>query len=282
MQWTIAVDSSCDDIPNAVFAPNINYCRMPISVVLGNDEWAEGNGRTQAEFLEAMKAHKGKSSSACPSMDQWAQAFSAGDNVIAFTVTGTLSGSYSSAICARDLVWETQPAKRIFVLDSLSTGPEVTLLVEKTCELIAAGLDFDAVTQQLTAYHKRTHLLFMLQHVDNLVKNGRLSKLLGATIGVLGIRLLGCASQQGTLEILEKLRSPQKCLQFLLDEMERRGYDGGKVVVSHAGNERAALRLAVAIRERWRQADCRVVHTAMLCCYYAEDQGILIGFESKA
>ena len=151
----------------------------------------DGADMDRERFLTAMEAYKGKSSSACPSPETWARAFSEGDHVIAITITGGLSGSYNSALLGRDLLWEKQPHKPVYVLDSRSAGAEIALLVFRACELIARGLPFEQVTQQLWLYHQHTHLLFLLEHVDNFVKNGRLNKLVAATIGMLGVRILG-------------------------------------------------------------------------------------------
>ena len=201
MEWIIVTDSGCDLLPGEL-APNVHLRRVPLSILLGEEEWVDGADMDRERFLTAMEAYKGKSSSACPSPETWARAFSEGDHVIAITITGGLSGSYNSALLGRDLLWEKQPHKPVYVLDSRSAGAEIALLVFRACELIARGLSFEQVTQQLWLYHQHTHLLFLLEHVDNFVKNGRLNKLVAATIGMLGVRILGCASEHGTLQPL--------------------------------------------------------------------------------
>ena len=159
MEWIIVTDSGCDLLPGDL-APNVRLRRVPLSILLGEEEWVDGPEMDRTRFLAAMEAHKGKSSSACPSPETWARAFSEGDNVIAITITGGLSGSYNSAVLGRDMLWETQPHKPIYVLDSRSAGAEIALLVFRACELIAQGLPFEQVTQQLWLYHQHTHLLF--------------------------------------------------------------------------------------------------------------------------
>ena len=90
------------------------------------------------------------------------------------------------------------------MIDSLSAGGEVDLLVEKLYNLIDQGLSFEEVVEAITAYQEKTKLLFVLSRVDNLVKNGRLSKLIGTVVGLLNIRMVGEASETGTLELLQK------------------------------------------------------------------------------
>lgn len=280
MQWTIVADSGCDLLP-AQLAPNISYRRVPLTIQFGMDSWIDVPTMDASRLLDAMEAYKGKSSSACPSVDVWESEFSAEGCVIAITITGGMSGSYNSAVCARDMIWEKQPDKPIFVLDSRSAGPELALLVMKACALIQQGLDFEAVVERLKAYHQHTHLLFMLEHVDNFVKNGRLNKLVGATIGVLGIRIVGCASEQGTLQPLHKQRSLSKCHALFVDEMEARGYAGGELAITHVGGPEGANKLLAAVRKRWPDAPCRFLSASGLCSYYGERNGLLLAFEDK-
>ena len=82
MEWIIVTDSGCDLLPGDL-APNVRLRRVPLSILLGEEEWVDGPEMDRARFLAAMEAHKGKSSSACPSPETWARAFSEGDNVIA-------------------------------------------------------------------------------------------------------------------------------------------------------------------------------------------------------
>lgn len=278
MEWIIVTDSGCDLLPGDL-APNVRLRRVPLSILLGEEEWVDGPEMDRARFLAAMEAHKGKSSSACPSPETWARAFSEGDNVIAITITGGLSGSYNSAVLGRDMLWEKQPHKPIYVLDSRSAGAEIALLVFRACELIAQGLPFEQVTQQLWLYHQHTHLLFLLEHVDNFVKNGRINKLVAATIGMLGVRILGCASEHGTLQPLMKPRGAAHGLELLARELEHAGYAGGPLAITHVQNEEGASRLMELVRQTWPDAPCRLLPASGLCSYYGEKHGLIVGFE---
>ena len=278
MEWIIVTDSGCDLLPGEL-APNVHLRRVPLSILLGEEEWVDGPELDRERFLAAMEAHRGRSSSACPSPETWAQAFSGDGAIIAITITGGLSGSYNSAVLGRDMVWERQPGKPIYVLDSRSAGAEITLLVRKACELIAQGLDFEEVTKRLWLYHQHTHLLFLLEHVDNFVKNGRLNKLVGAAIGMLGVRILGCASEHGTLQPLMKPRGAAKGLELLVRELERAGYAGGALAITHVRNEEGARRLVALVRETWPEAPCELLPASGLCSYYGEEHGLIVGFE---
>ena len=150
------------------------------------------------------------------------------------------------------------------MVDTLSAGPEITLLLEKTLSEQSSGAGFDEVCENLKAYQRRTHLLFALESMHNLAQNGRISRLTATMAGVLGIRAAGQASAEGTLEMLGKCRGGRKTQHFMLCEMERLGYG----------------ELCTGIRQRFPAADVRCDPLRGLCSYYAERGGIMLGFET--
>jgi DegV family protein with EDD domain len=155
------------------------------------------------------------------------------------------------------------------------------LLIEKIAEGIQAQKPFEEIEAEVKAYQKRTHLLFALESMTNLARNGRVNPVVAKLAGVLGIRVVGIASQQGTLELLYKPRGQEKMLDTLYDEMKARCYAGGKVRISHCYNEPAAKGLAARIKKDFPNADIEIGLTTALCSYYAEDHGLLVGFESR-
>ncbi|MDU2623159.1 MAG: DegV family protein, partial [Streptococcus lutetiensis] len=163
---------------------------------------------------------------------------------------------------------------------SLSAGGEIDLIVEELNRLIAKGLSFDEVVEAITAYQEKTKLLFVLARVDNLVKNGRLSKLVGKVVGLFNIRMVGKASDEGKLELLHKVRGQKKAVQATVEEMFKEGYQGGKVMIAHANNEKTCQQLSDKIKEKYPQADVRFIPASGLCSFYGEDGGILLGYET--
>ena len=116
--------------------------------------------------------------------------------------------------------------------------------------------------------------------MHNLAQNGRISKLAATMAGVLGIRAVGQASEEGTLEMLGKCRGARKTQEFLLSEMVRLGYRGGSVRIGHCRNAAFALELCTEIRRRFPGAEVKSYPLRGLCSYYAEHGGIMLGFAS--
>ena len=230
-------------------------------------------------MAETLRTYKGKTGTSCPNVADWLEAYEGAEQLVVITITGTLSGSYNAALLAGEEYRETHPGARIFVLDSLSAGPEIRLLAEKARELVNTGLDFDAMCEGLQEYQKHTHLLFSLESLANLARNGRVKPAVAAVARMLGIRVIGQASDGGELEVLCKTRGEHGALERIVLELKGHGYTGGKVHIAHCGNLEAAKRLQQMIHAVFHGAQVDVSECGGLCSYYAELGGLMVGFE---
>ena len=279
MTWKIVADSGCDYRQLVSPAIDTTFVSVPLKIQVADQLFVDDANLDIDQMMETMYATSEASKSACPSPDDYLRAFEDGENIIVVSLTGTLSGSHNSAQLAKNIYLEDHPETNIHVIDSLSAGGEVDLLVDKLNELIEQGLSFDEVVEAITAYQEKTKLLFVLAKVDNLVKNGRLSKLIGTVVGLLNIRMVGEASETGTLELLQKARGPKKSLQAAYEELVKAGYAGGRIIMAHRSNEKFCQQLSELILETFPQADIKILDTSGLCSFYAEDGGLLMGYE---
>lgn len=270
-------DSSCD-------RPQIEGIRIyqvPLTMSTDEKSFVDDESLNIHEMLNYLASFKGRSYTACPSVDAWMQAFEGGDEIYAVTITSGLSGSYNSAVAARALFLQSHPEVKIHIFDSLSTGPELVLLLEKLRDLISVGLPFEEVCSQAEEYQKHTRLFFSLQSVHNLAQNGRVNKVVAAAVGVLNIRIVGTASEKGTLETLAKSRGDRKAMKELVDQMTNAGYQGGKMIITHVENPDLAMQFAQAVRETWPTAQPTCASSGGLCSYYAERGALLIAIETE-
>ena len=225
----IVADSSCD-----IFnLENISFETAPLKIITSQKEYVDNDSLNVLEMVDFLQNYKGKSSTSCPNADDWLSAFGDAENVFCVTITGTLSGSYNSAMLAKKTYEETYPDRKVFVLDSLTTGPEMHLIIEKLQELITAEKEFDEVCREIKKYSKRTGLLFMLQSMKNLANNGRISPIAAKMAGILGIRMVGKASDKGDLEALHAaVREVDETWVEYFNENSRAycAFDGEKVV----------------------------------------------------
>ena len=271
----IVVDSSA----SLYKLDGIDFASVPLKIVTDEREYLDDGTLDAVEMATTLRTYKGKTSTSCPNVSDWLAAYEGADEVYAITITGTLSGSYNAAQLAAEEYQQENPGKRVFVLDSLSTGPEQYLLAEHLQSELAAGHEFDAVCEEMLRYHKHTHLLFSLESLANLARNGRVKPAVAAVARMLNIRVIGKASDVGELDVLCKTRGEHGALERLVLELKSHGYAHGKVVIAHCGNPAAAERLMHMVKAVFEGAQVRVTECGGLCSYYAELGGLLVGYE---
>ena len=279
MTWKIIADSGCDYREIADLATDTSFKSVPLTIQVDSEIFVDDANLDIDLMMEKMYATSTASKSACPSPDDYLRSFEGAENIFIVTITGALSGSHNSAQLAKKLFLEEHPTAHIHVIDSLSAGGEVDLIITKLNELIKEGLSFDQVVEAITHYQEKTKLLFVLAKVDNLVKNGRLNKLIGAVVGLLNIRMVGEASDTGTLELLQKARGAKKALTAAVDEVLKAGYKGGRIIIAHRNNEKFCQQFTEVIKEKFPAADISFLPTSGLCSFYAEEGGLLLGYE---
>lgn len=278
----ILVDSACDlkEIEN--IAEGISYHRIPLKILVGDEEFVDDENLDALKMMDAVYAYPGKTSSACPGPEDWAQHFREADESYVVTITSNLSGSYNSAMVAKQMVLEEDPTKKIYILDSLSAGGEMVLHTRKLYELVAQGTPFEEVCKIMDDYAvNHTRIVFMLYRIDNLVKNGRVSKIAGMAAGLLNLHMIGRATEVGTIESFGKARNKKKGAAIALEEMEREGYCGGKVAIGHCGNPDGVEMMREMISAKYGNIEFESIDMGGLCSYYAEKSGLMIGYEVK-
>ena len=271
----IVADSSSDFIE----LKNFDFSCAPLKITTDQRDFIDDASLDVKDMLNFLDDYKGKSKTSCPNTEDWLKAFSDADDIICVTITSGLSGSYNTACAAKSIYEDENEGKRVFVLDSLSTGPEITLLVEKMIEYFADGMDYEDVCKKITAYRDQTGLLFMLKSLKNFANNGRVSPALARIVEFLGICIVGKASDQGTLEPLQKCRGEARALSALVSELKASGVSSGKISIAHCENELAAVRLKTLLQASFPNVQIEIHKLRGLCSFYAEKGGLLVGFE---
>lgn len=278
MNRKIVADSSVNLYTSAL----PNFTAVPLKVITSEKEYIDDERLNIDVMQSEMETYKGKSSTACPAVSEWMDAFGDADEVFAVSLTSSLSGGYNAAcIAAADYMCE-HPGRRVFVFDSLSTGPEIELIVEQTARFIAKEKSFEDICEKIRAYAEHTHLLFSLESLSNFAKNGRVSAVEAKAVGLLGIRIVGRGSVDGKLELLHKCRGGKKAVAKIFEEMLANGFNGGRVRIRHTLNPDGAAQLERLISEAFPACDVKVDINHGLCSYYAQHGGMLIGYEDSA
>lgn len=275
MNIKIVTDSSA----NLCTSLEKNIVSVPLTLRTDEREFVDNDMLDIKKMTDYLASYKGKSGSACPSSQDWLDAFGDSEEVYGIAITSNLSGSFNSLRIAKEQYEEEYPNRKVCIIDSLSAGSELKLIVEKIQELHAAGKTFEEISASVAEYQKHTHLIFCLKSLTNLANNGRVNPAVAKIAGVLNIHVVGIASEVGTLEQREKARGAKKALVAIDDLMKEFKYNGGKVLIDHCFNETDAIALKNHILTTYPNADVRIAETKGLCSFYAEVGGLMIGFE---
>ena len=271
----IVADSSA----NVLALDVIPFAAAPLKIITHETEFIDDAALNVAGMVKWFDSFKGRSKTSCPNPSDWLEAFGEADEVYCVTITSGLSGSYNAACIAKQMYEEKYAGKRVCVIDSLSAGPELVLLIEKLEEYIGQGFSYEEICKKIEAYKQQTGLFFMLASLKNFAANGRVSPAVAKIAGVLGIRIVGKASDQGTLQPTDKCRGEDKSLLTLLKNLQEAGLSKGKIQIAHCENEAAAQKLMSMIQAALPQVTVNIHACRGLCSYYAEKGGLLVGFE---
>ncbi len=273
----IVADSSCD----LHTLDGVPFATAPLKIITADKEYVDDGTLDVRGMVDDLRAYKGRSTTSCPNPSDWIDAFGDASEIVCVTITGTLSGSYNAALIAKQTYEETHPDRRVFVLNTLTAGPEIALMIDRLRELVLADTPYDEVCAAIEAYAQKTGLLFMLESLRNLENNGRVSHLAAGMAGMLGIRMVGKASERGDLQPLHKCRGEAKALKAIVDGLRAEGLRRGKVYIAHCFNDTAAAVLKAQIETAFDGAEVRLYPCGGLCSFYAEKGGMLIGFEKE-
>lgn len=275
MKRKIVADSSCD-----IWELNgVDFAVAPMTISTDNKQYVDNQELDVRLMSDDLAKYKGVSHTACPSVGSWLDCYEGFDEIFVITLTGAMSGTYNSAMTAKGIYEEENENVKVHVFDSLSTGPEMRLLIEKLKEMIEEDLTFEEIVEKGQDYLNHTRLFFALKSLHNFAMNGRVSKAVASAIGVLNISIFATASEEGTIQQISKCRGEKKVIKSMIEHLENAGYHGGKVRISHADNLKLAHNVRDKILELYPHADIIVYPMGGLCTYYAEIGGLLVGCE---
>lgn len=275
MKIKIVADSSADLLE----LDGVDYQYAPLVISTDEREFRDDASLDVEEMVEYLRAHKGKSRSACPGVGEWLDAFEGYDEIYCVTIHGKLSGSYNAAMTAGNQYMEEYPDKKVHVVDSFSTGGGMKLNIYKLRELILQGKDFETISKEIEEYREQhTSISYCLESMNNLANNGRVSPAVAKIATMLGIRVVGGADENG-LCVTDKIRGEKKAIAGTFAHMKHQGYHGGKVMIDHCLNEKSANALRDLITAEFPDAEVVLGVTRGLCSFYAEKGGLIVGFE---
>lgn len=278
MKWNIITDSSCDLFELEKQHHDIHFSSIPFVISVGTKDFIDDDTLDTSEMVTIMEKSEEVSRTSCPAPYAWYHQFKQSGYLIAVTISSKLSGSYNSAATAKNMLLEKYPDKKIALIDSHSAGPEIVLIVRKICEWIDAGTDYETVIKKAEEFARHTHIVFALSSFNNLVKNGRMNKIVGFIAGKLNFWGIGIGSDEGTIKVKQKVRGKNRVLEAIIADIKERNSTPDEIVISHCQNAELAEKLKEIIQNTWYNVKVKIVPTRGLCSYYAERGGLIIAY----
>ncbi len=272
--FKIVVDSASDLTNDYLKDTGIAFAVCPLTITVGGVEFVDDDALKVEHLLNSLKNANVKTSSSCPSPGVFLQAYEGADYVFCVTLSSKLSGSFNAAFLA-----STMSENKVHVIDSKLVGGAERLIVDQLVSLIKEGLSYEEIVHAIDQKVKEQKLLFVLQKFDNLVRNGRMSKIAQTIATFLHIKPL-CEGVDGEIKVVAKIRTLKNALQALVEAIGKdvQALKGRTCVVSHCDDEKTAEALAETIRKTYPFKEVHISRMRGLTSYYALEKGIIVSY----
>lgn len=277
MSYKIVVDSSSNLKNGYIKDDNVGFEVVPLTIRVDDEIFVDNDNIDIDKMLSSMHKSKKKSTSACPSPYDFLKTFEGYDNIFVITISSKLSGCYNSALNACEQ--GCSEGKNVYVIDSKATAGSMILLVDEVYRLIKDGKSFEEVKENIIEYQKSINLLFVLSKYDNLVKNGRMSRLVAIIATSLAIKPL-CVADDGEIKVQEKIRTFKGVLKRLVFNIGILCKETKNKIcyICHTKNIEDSMFLKSLIEKNYEFKDVRIVENRGLTAFYSLEKGIIVSF----
>ena len=277
MSYKIVVDSCCELPEELKHDPR--YEIVPLTLIVGDSyERLDDDGFDQKEFLRAVAECPVSPRSACPSPEKYMEAYRTdADHVYVVTLSSKLSGSYNSAVLGKNLYHETYGEKQIYVVDSRSASCGETQIAMQIARWEDEGMGYEEITEKIEKFTDGMHTYFVLDNLDTLRKNGRLSGVKALVASTLSIKPV-MAGDQGSIVQLGQSVGIKKALAKMVDHVVRDVVDAEKkcLIITHCNNPERANSVKEQILAKVKFKDVLIMDTAGISSMYANDGGVIV------
>ncbi|MBC8615377.1 DegV family protein [Blautia faecis] len=277
MSYKIVIDS-CGELLEQ-WKQDERFASVPLTLTVGSENIIDDETFNQADFLQKVAACPECPKSACPSPESYRKVFDCeAEHIYCVTLSAELSGSYNSAVLGASLLHEEKKGVQIHVFNSCSASIGQTLIAMKIAQCEDAGLPFEDVVSVVNKYIEEQHTFFVLENLETLRKNGRLSRVKALVATALKIKPIMGSTPEGTICQLDQARGMNKALVKMVDKIVEvtENSENKILAISHCNSPKKANMLKEAIQEKMKLADIVVLDTAGVSSMYANDGGIIV------
>ena len=277
MSYRIVVDS-CGEFTEEM-AKDSHFVHAALNLEIDGNHFVDDETFDRLRFLDLVEKSPNCPKSSCPSPEVYRSAFDCGaDHLYAVTLSAELSGSYNSAVLGQNLYLEDHPDAKIHVFNSCSASVGETLLAKKIQECEEAGMEFEEVIKAVEAYQAERQTFFVLESLDHLRKNGRLSAVKAFVASTLNIKPVMEGNKHGIIEQAGQARGMQKALRMMVELLvERMNKPEEKTVaIVHCNNEARAQFVKEEIEKRTKVKEIIILPSSGVSTLYAAQGGIIL------
>ena len=278
MSFHIVCDS-CTDLTEEDLKKGC-YTLVPLTLLVDGEEIIDDETFDQADFLAKVAASKEAVKSACPAPESYMEAYSKADDIYVVTLSAELSGSYNSAVLGKNLYEEENGTKNIHVVNSRGAATTQVLIARKLNEYASQGMPFEEVVDKIEEYTTSLRTYFVLETLEVLRKNGRLSRLSATIAGALNIKPVMIGTRDGVIQKAAQARGLKKALAKMVEHMGSEGRDltRRQFVISHCNCYERAVYVKELIKKHLHAEDVDIVDTKGVSSLYACDGGIIVSY----
>ena len=277
MSYKIAIDI-CRELLNE-WKDDERIESVPLTLMVGGESIIDDETFDQKDFLKKVAACLECPKSACPSPERYMKAYECeADHIYAVTLSSELSGSYNSAVLGKSLFLEDNPGKKIHVFNSKSASGGESLIAMKIVECEEKGLSFEEVIETVDKYIEEMSTFFVLENLETLRKNGRLSRVKALVASALKIKPVMGSTPEGSICQFDQARGMNKAIVKMVELVGEKGINIHEkiVAITYCNCPERAKMLEEAIRERLNPAKIVVMDTAGVSSMYANDGGVIV------
>lgn len=278
MKIRIVADSSCDLTPE--MKSNLGIQLVPLSLRLEDKEYIDNENLNIKEYLEAMKSCKTPPKTSSPAPNDFLESYQGDGSVFVVTLSSNLSGTYNSALVARNLYLDQESDKFIHVFDSKTASVGETLISLKIHELAKLQLAETEIVEKVTKFIREMKTFFLLESIEHLSKAGRINPIVAKAASILSIKPIMGADDEGNIKLVEKVRGYKKAFERFVETIGEEGSNLEQKVlgIAHCNCFERAVQFKEEVLKKYNFKDIFIVEMAGLSSTYADDGGLVIAF----
>ncbi|WP_246945339.1 DegV family protein [Bacillus pinisoli] len=258
---------------------------VPLNIQFGDEHFKAGVTIDNETFYRKMKESKELPKSACPAPYDFLETFKeTDDDLIVLTISKGLSGTYDSAVLAKNMLLEEQPNRKIEVLDASTGSPGMVVLLVQAAREIENGKSFEKIVTLLNEAIPKVNTFILLETLENVIKGGRLDRFKGTIANALNIKISLRVDVDGKIEVFEKVRGDKKALRRFIDAIGEytKEFEDQTVCLSHSNCEEKGKAVLSEIMERYPFKEGILTEMGPLIGTYAGEGGLVFSFQGPA